>query len=160
MQSILRILCLLFASAVSLANHAQTIVHDSLKIQGHMRHYAMYLPEGLPEGAPLVFVCHGYGNRGATKTWMNAAADHHKFAICIPVGLKDPRGKHSWNVGYPWQQDWKVDDVKAVCTLARHVQKKHRLSRRNTFLTGMSNGGELCYLLAYSKQSTFKAQAS
>jgi polyhydroxybutyrate depolymerase len=43
--------------------------------------------------------------------------------------------------------------------MARYVQKKYHLSRENTFMTGMSNGGEMCYLMAYSKQQTFKAVA-
>ena len=90
---------------------------------------------------------------------MLAAADRHGFAVCLPQGLKDPQGEPSWNVGYPFQQGWQVDDVKALCRIARHVQQRYRLSRENTFLTGMSNGGEMCYLMAYSKQSTFKAVA-
>ena len=139
---------------------AQKIVKDSIKIQGHQRHFFMYLPDELPENAPLVFALHGYGNRGNQKSWMNEAANRHKFAVCIPVGLKDPKGKNSWNVGYPFQEGWEIDDVKTMCTMAKYVQKKYRLSKANTFLTGMSNGGEMCYLLAYSKQNTFKALGS
>ena len=87
---------------------AQKIVKDSIKIQGHQRHFFMYLPDELPENAPLVFALHGYGNRGNQKSWMNEAANRHKFAVCIPVGLKDPKGKNSWNVGYPFQEGWRL----------------------------------------------------
>lgn len=153
-------LSLLLLCGLAIGSRAQQIVKDSLKIQGHQRHFTMYLPDGLPAQAPLVFVMHGYGSTGNVKTWMNEVAVRHQFAVCVPVGLVDPRGKHSWNVGYPWQQGWKIDEVKQMCTLAKHIQKKYNLSRENTFLTGMSNGGELCYLLAYSKQETFKALAS
>ena len=138
---------------------AGTFVDDSVKVDGHMRHMAMYLPDGLSAGAPLVFILHGYGAGIWRENPMLAAADRHCFAVCLPQGLKDPQGEPSWNVGYPFQQGWKVDDVKALCRMARHVQKRYRLSRENTFLTGMSNGGEMCYLMAYSKQSTFKAVA-
>ena len=130
-------------------------VLDSLKIQGQMRHFWIYKPAGIQKGAPLVFVLHGYGNPGQQRTWMNEAAEKHKFAICIPCGWKDPQGKPSWNVGYPFQQGWKVDEVAGMEQLAKHVQKKYGLSRKNTFMTGMSNGGEMCYLTAYSKQKTF-----
>lgn len=156
-----RIIPLLFLFITgNLFSQAQSIIKDSLKIQGHQRHFTMYLPEGIPQGAPLVFVLHGYGGNGNINTWMNAAADRHKFALCVPVGLKDPQGKRSWNVGYPFQEGWEIDDVKTMCTMAKYVQKKYRLSKENTFLTGMSNGGEMCYLLAYSKQNTFKALGS
>ena len=138
---------------------AGTFVDDSVKVDGHMRHMAVYLPDGLSAGAPLVFILHGYGAGIWRENPMLAAADRHGFAVCLPQGLNDPQGEPSWNVGYPFQQGWKVDDVKALCRMARHVQKRYRLSRENTFLTGMSNGGEMCYLMAYSKQSTFKAVA-
>ena len=124
-----------------------------------MRHFAMYLPDGVKNGAPLVFILHGYGAGIWRENPMLAAADRHGFAVCIPQGLKDPQGEPSWNVGYPFQQGWKVDDVKSLCRIARYMQKRYRLSRDNTFLTGMSNGGEMCYLMAYSKQNTFKAVA-
>jgi len=70
-----------------------------------------------------------------------------------------PPKKNSWNVDYPFQKVWKLDDVKTLCWMARYVQKRYALSKSNTFLTGMSNGGEMCYLIAFSKQKTFKAVA-
>ena len=139
--------------------HAGRYVEDSVKVDGYQRQLVMYLPDGLQPDAPLVFILHGYGAGIWRENPMLAAADRHGFAVCLPQGLKDPQGEPSWNVGYPFQQGWKVDDVKALCHMARYVQKRYRLSRQNTFLTGMSNGGEMCYLMAYSNQSTFKAVA-
>ena len=152
-------LLLLLLTLVCSVSHAGTYVDDSVKIAGYIRLFVMYLPDGLQADAPLVFILHGYGAGIWRENPMLAAADRHGFAVCIPQGLKDPEGKPSWNVGYPFQQGWKVDDVKALCRMARYVQKRYHLSRKNTFLTGMSNGGEMCYLMAYSKQSTFKAVA-
>ena len=139
--------------------HAGRYVEDSVKVDGYQRQLVMYLPDGLQHDAPLVFILHGYGAGIWRENPMLAAADRHGFAVCLPQGLKDPKGEPSWNVGYPFQQGWKVDDVKALCHMARYVQKHYRLSRQNTFLTGMSNGGEMCYLMAYSNQSTYKAVA-
>ena len=139
--------------------HAGRYVEDSVKVDGYQRQLVMYLPDGLQPDAPLVFILHGYGAGIWRENPMLAAADRHGFAVCLPQGLKDPKGEPSWNVGYPFQQGWIVDDVKALCHMAHYVQKHYRLSRQNTFLTGMSNGGEMCYLMAYSNQSTFKAVA-
>lgn len=150
------VLALALAALPCQAGH---FADDSVKVDGYMRHFAMYLPEGLQPDAPLVFILHGYGAGIWRENPMLAAADRHGFAVCLPQGLKDPQGEPSWNVGYPFQQGWKIDDVKALCRIARHVQKRYHLSRKNTFLTGMSNGGEMCYLMAYSKQSAFKAVA-
>jgi len=154
-----RALLVLLACWCALACMAGRFVEDSVKVDGHMRHLVMYLPDGLRQGAPVVFVLHGYGAGIWRENPLVATADRHGFAVCIPEGLRDPQGERSWNVGYPFQRGWKVDDVKALCRMARHVQKRYHLSRKNTFLTGMSNGGEMCYLMAYSKQKTFKAVA-
>ena len=109
-------------------------VLDSLKIQGRMRRFWIYMPDGIEKDAPLVFVLHGYGNPGTKETWMNKAAEAHKFAVCVPHGWKDLQGKPSWNVGYPFQEGWKVNEVAGMEQLARYVQKKYHLSRRNTFM--------------------------
>lgn len=140
--------------------HSAEPVLDSVKIDGVMRHFWIKIPQGLPANAPLVFVMHGYGNPGKPATWFDETQEKHQFAVCVPHGLKDPKGKPSWNVGYPSQKGWKIDDLSMACKLAKYVQKKYHLSKENTFLSGMSNGGEFCYLLAYSKQKTFKAVAS
>lgn len=152
-------LTLLLLALTVLPCQAGRFVDDSLRVDDYMRHFTMYLPDGLRDDAPLEFILHGYGAGIWRENPMLAAADRHGFAVCLPQGLKDPQGEPSWNVGYPFQQGWQVDDMKALCRIARYVQKRYHLSRDNTFLTGMSNGGEMCYLMAYSKQSTFKAVA-
>lgn len=133
---------------------------DSMKVDGIVRKFWIKIPDRVGKNAPLVFVLHGYGNPGNPHTWMDQVYQQHGFALCIPCGLKDPSGHPSWNVGYPPQNGWKVDDVRAMNAMARFVQKKYGLSRENTFLTGMSNGGDMCYSLAYSKGNAFCAFAS
>ena len=78
----------------------------------------------------------------------------------LPAGReRRPRQNTCWNVGYPFQADMTVDDVSFLCELAGLLQDKYGLSRKNTFCTGMSNGGEMCYLLAYSRPDVFAAVA-
>jgi polyhydroxybutyrate depolymerase len=144
---------------ISFPAKGERYVEDSLKIDGVWRKFVMLLPDGLQDDAPLVFVLHGHGGRIWKENPMAAPARRHGFALCIPLGLKDSKNQNSWNVGYPFQKGWKVNDVKTLCRMARYVQKRYKLSRVNTFLTGMSNGGEMCYLMAYSKQKTFRAVA-
>ena len=136
-------------------NNTYTYTADGVE-----RSYILHLPEGLPAGAPLVFVLHGYtGKADPSQYDMDAVADRHGFAVCYPQGGKDSRGNTCWNVGYPFQADMRTDDVRFLCELARHVQKKFGLSRENTFCTGISNGGEMCYLLAYRRPDVFAAVA-
>ena len=133
--------------------------HGIFKHQGMIREYYLYTPAGLKEGAPLVLCLHGYGGSGANgKVELMDAADKHGFAICYPDGSPDPRGKKSWNVGYPFQKGMKTDDVDFIAKLAKSLKKEHGF--REAFLTGMSNGGEMCYLTAQKKPEAFKAIAS
>ena len=130
-------------------------------IDGLERSYKVYLPKNLKQGAPLVFVLHGYGANisHVQDKGFSEAAEKYGFAVCYPQGSKDGRGNPCWNVGYPFQADMKVDDVSFLGKLAAKLQNEYGLSRKNTFCTGMSNGGEMCYLLAYCGQTTFAAVA-
>ena len=72
---------LLFAAETCLA---QTPGH-TLRSGGIDRTYRLHLPEGLPDGAPLVIVLHGYGGQGDPERFdMNRVADRHGFAVCYP----------------------------------------------------------------------------
>lgn len=151
----LLLLFCLFATSL----HAERFVKDSVRIGGEMRRFDVFLPTDIKVNAPLIVVLHGYGGDIWRENPLVKTAREEGFAVCIPQGLVDPHGKRSWNVGYPMQDGWKVDDVKSLCRIASYVQKHYKLSRENTFLTGMSNGGEMCYLMAYSRQKTFRAVA-
>ena len=134
--------------------------HFSFRHQRMDREYVLYIPDGLPDDAPLVMVLHGYGGRAMKGGQaLCQVADREKFAVCYPQGAVDGKGKTCWNVGYPFQKGLRTDDVDFLCSLARYLQKRYSLSRKNTFLTGMSNGGEMCYLMAYLKPDFFAAIA-
>ena len=133
----------------------------TMKNQGLEREYYLYRPEGLKAGAPLVIVLHGYGGSALKgKKAMMDVADKNGFAVCYPQGIKDPKGKPGWNVRYPSQEGMKTDDVKFLIALSKELQKKFDLSPKNTFLTGMSNGGDIIYLIAMRAPKAFKAMAS
>lgn len=140
---------------------AQEIKKYNIRHDGMDRSYWLFLPENIQKDAPLVLCLHGYG--GTAEGYMPEmieVAKEEGFALCCPQGEKDPKGAPSWNVGYPSQEGMKTDDVDFICDLVRHLQKKHDLSKHNTFFSGMSNGGEMCYLLATLKPDTFAAYAS
>ena len=135
----------------------QNFEHD-----GMTRQYLYYAPENLPENAPLVIVMHGFTSN-AMASWqgsgMNAVADEHGFAVCYPQGSTDAKGNTFWNVGYDFHQGVTVDDVGFLTSLVKYLQQEHHLSPENTFATGHSNGGEMCYLLACEASDVFRAVA-
>ena len=131
--------------------------HDGLD-----REYIYYAPNNLALDAPLVFVAHGFtGSAQGMMSYsgMNAIADQNGFAVCYPQGTTDSWGDNFWNVGFNFHSGVTVDDVDFLESLASFLQSNYQLSSNNTFITGFSNGGEICYLLAFDGSNVFKAFA-
>ena len=169
--------CLLLAVALVLAaipasakDYQSLTVKHELKCGGLVREFWSYIPENLPEGAPLVVCISGYrgGRKGpAQKAGFDnfmALADREGFAVCVPKACGSDQIGYGMNVGYPFQQKdegmQKVDDVKFLVKMVKYMQKKYALSSENVFCTGASNGGEMCYHMAYLKPGFFKAYGS
>lgn len=140
---------------------APVAVKDSVQYAGQVRYHYMYVPESLMPEMPLVIMLHGYGgNADGYRPEMLEVAEREGFALCIPQGLKAPQGKTGWYVGYPKQEGMRQDDDEFICSLAAMLCERHGLNPRNVFLTGMSNGGEMCYLIGRRHPGTFNAIAS
>lgn len=160
MKKILQVALILVCVFVFTEVSAQEARKFTMKHGGMEREYWLYLPSDIKPDAPLVILLHGYKAKAeGYRPEMMTVAEENGFALCYPQGALDGKGKTCWNVGYPFQEGLKTDDVDFLCTLARHLQKEHDLSRQNTFLTGMSNGGEMCYLMAYLRPDVFTAFA-
>ena len=127
---------------------------------GFEREYYLYVPDSIQPEAPLVFVFHGYTGSAAgimDYSGFNAIADENGFAVCYPQGLTDNYGNTFFNVGYSFHWNETVDDVGFAISLASYLQSHYDLSHINTFSTGMSNGGDISYLLACDASTTFRA---
>lgn len=160
MKKILQVALTLVCVFVFTEASAQEARRFTMKHGGMEREYWLYLPSDIKPDAPLVILLHGYKAKAeGYRPEMMTVAEENGFALCYPQGALDGKGKTCWNVGYPFQEGLKTDDVDFLCTLTRHLQKEHDLSRQNTFLTGMSNGGEMCYLMAYLRPDVFTAFA-
>lgn len=154
-----KILCLIYVLFTTLGATAQ--VHE-ITIDGKSRTYRLHIPDNLSANAPLVFVFHGYSGSAAgieNYAGMNTVADREGFAVCYPQGLKDQWNNGFWQVGYSFHSNQDVDDVKFAKTLASYLQTEYNLSSKNTFTTGMSNGGDMSYLLACQAPDVFAAAA-
>lgn len=152
-------------SLVSIQLYAQSIkeqsLHIKLKNQGIERECYFYRPKDLPTQSPLVIILHGYGGNAQSQTSKFIdLADKEGFAVCYPQGAKDRNNQNCWNVGYPFQSDYMINDLQFIRDLVTYLQKEYHLSEKNIFLTGMSNGGEMCYLFAMESPQTFQAIAS
>ena len=126
------------------------------------RQYIYYHPESAPADCPLVFVFHGYtGSADGIMQYsgFNALADEFGFAVCYPQGTNDSYGNAFFNVGYDFQFNENVDDVGFTLALNDYLQANHALDETAVYGTGMSNGGDFCYLLACQASTVFQAVA-
>ena len=136
---------------------------------GRTREYIIHIPENVKHNAALVFVLHGLGGTNKNMreyTRMDMVANKYGFVVCYPQGIGSSKntiytekGSSFWNVGYEVHKNETVDDLSFLKYLAIHLQKKYNLDPNKTFCTGMSNGGDMSYLLACNAPEIFKAIA-
>ena len=124
------------------------------------REYLLVRPSPLPVDAPLLVVLHGYGGDAA---WMlenlgwEELAEGERFVACFPDGTVDQHGRRFWNVGYRMHEHSEVDDVSYLVGLAAHLRSELDLDFDSVFVTGFSNGGDMCYVLGCRAPGTFRA---
>ena len=136
----------------------------TLSHNGRDRRYFLHVPENLPQHAPLLIVMHGYtGSAGNIMEYsgLNQVADENGFVVAYPQGVRDESGNRFFNVGYDFHsdEDAAVDDIGFIRALVGSLQETYSLSEKNVFATGMSNGGDMSYLLACQASDVFKAIA-
>ena len=155
--------CLLVLSSCKADNpQSAELVNSEFNHDGGLREYLLYTPENLKENTPLVVVLHGFTSSSEKimeYTGFNALAKENNFAVVYPQGTKDGQLNSFWNVGYDFHAASTIDDVDFLAQLVSFLQEQYAFSKDNTFATGMSNGGELCYLLACEYPTVFRAVA-
>ena len=137
---------------------------------GIKREYILYVPDNIQPKAPLIFVLHGLGSTSShirEYSQMDIVAKKYGFVVCYPQGTESSqnsihtkKGSSFWNVGYDIHMNEYVNDVSFLKSLARYLQEKYNLDPRKTFCSGMSNGGDMSYLLGCEAADVFKAIAS
>jgi polyhydroxybutyrate depolymerase len=133
------------------------LIHDGIN-----REYILYIPKSLTIDAPLVVMLHGFTSNAEKimgYSEMNKIAEENNFAVVYPQGTKDRQFNTFWNVGYEFHSDIEVKDSEFIVELVKNLQNNYSLSQTNTFITGMSNGGEMCYLLSCKNPEIFRAAA-
>ena len=136
------------------------------------RTYGVYVPAGLLDPAPLVFLLHG-GGGNAQKTWTQehgrswrALADEHRFVLVLPEGRPDPGDPdaHHWNDCRTGVESAAVlspeDDVGFILGLADAVSQDVSIDSSRIYATGASNGGMMTYRLAIEAGARFAAVAA
>lgn len=153
----------LFTILFSGCKPQQVDPYQEFSYMNETREYIYYAPPRLKPNSPLVFAVHGYTDNALNfmnYTKMNSWADSLGFAVCYPQGSIDNKGNTYWYVGYSFHQNNDIkNDIGFIEALAVFLQSKHKHDPARTYITGMSNGGDLCVTLACKPSQIFKAYA-
>lgn len=127
---------------------------SSIMFGGLERTYRIHIPQSFDKTkpTPLVIVLHGGGGSGRamvalTLGGFNTLSEREGFIVVYPDGI----GKH-WNDGreglrYRAHRE-KIDDVGFISALIDHLVKEFNIDKKRVYVTGMSNGAIMSYLLA------------
>ena len=151
------IILLSFFHSSVLVSKQRMVIHEGVE-----REYIIHVPENLNQDSPIVFVIHGYTGSAegiAAYTGMNNIAEREGFIAVYPQGTIDSNGNTFFNVGYEFNDDSPINDVSFIRELVRSISQEFNLKRKKAFATGMSNGGDMSYLLACTSSDLFKAVA-
>ncbi|HEV8579864.1 MAG TPA: PHB depolymerase family esterase [Thermoanaerobaculia bacterium] len=140
------------------------LIKGTLEAGGWKRTYLTYVPQGLPEGAPLVVVMHGSGQNGAqmrraTGYGFERLADEHGFAVVYPDGYEG-----YWNgcniVGDYSANKLNIDDVGFLTRMVDKLITEIGVDRGHVFAAGASRGGHMAFRLALEAPARFRAVAA
>lgn len=157
------VVILLFTMACNNTKPGEVFTSESIKHNGLTRDYVFYSPDNQAVNLPLMVVLHGFKSSAEEimdYSGMNKLAKENNFAVVYPQGTVDADSNAFWNVGYAFHEDSQVNDVDYLLKLIAKLQKEYKLSETNTFLTGMSNGGDMSYLMACRYPELFNGAAT
>ncbi|MEX2595678.1 MAG: PHB depolymerase family esterase [Salibacteraceae bacterium] len=125
---------------------------DLFKIEhdGEKRTYLLHVPDDYSsdERVSLIFALHG-GTGSArnieSQSGLVQLSESEGFVLCSPNGLK-----RTWNAGdcCGKASENNVDDVGFISALIDKLIDEYSIDPKRVYITGMSNGGFMCYRLA------------
>lgn len=122
-----------------------------MKHGGRDRYYEIHVPPSYRvEPTPVVMVLHGGGGYASVARYqsqMDAVSDANGFIVVYPAGT----GKTHTDRLLFWNDEAKADgadDVAYIAAVLDDLPKHVRIDPNRVYATGMSNGAQMCFLLA------------
>lgn len=125
------------------------------------RNYRLYIPATNMENRPLLVMIHGCRQDAATfaeATRMNALADQHGFAVLYPDQSDLANLHRCWN-WFETETLGKRGEVAILLTMIDRAVKRAGADAENVVVAGLSSGGALAALLAFSYPERFSSVA-
>lgn len=152
---------------ISLSGFAQEprkLSKDSLLIEEHSRTFEYFTPQNIGENPSLVFVLHGSGGtmtdaRNQTNFEFETLAKERKSSIIVyPQGYDKHWNDCRKNASYKANQE-DINDIEFFTQMISYFVNKFQINTDAVFVTGISNGGHMCYKLGYELPDAIKGIA-
>ncbi len=125
------------------------------------RNYRLYIPASTIQNRPLLVMIHGCRQDAAafaTATRMNVLADQHGFAVLYPDQSDLANINRCWN----WFETETLEgrgEVAILLTMIERAVKRAGADAENVVVAGLSSGGAMAALLAFSYPERFSCVA-
>jgi polyhydroxybutyrate depolymerase len=128
---------------------------------GITRYFDLFIPKNLKTNPELVIQLHGgtqskddlhKQNAGASKYWKEVS-EENSFLLILPNGIdtktgNTKSGKLNWNDCRIHLKEIQADDVGFISKIIDWSVLNYQVNDKKVFVTGVSNGGLMCYRLA------------
>jgi len=136
-------------------------------LAGRALRFLTHVPRGAnPDtAAPLVCMLHGCNQDAAgfaASTGMNEAADRHGFVVVYPEQDRGQNPQGCWNWFLPQHQARGGGEPAAIAATVQEVvanMSPGTIDSRRVFVAGLSAGGAMAMILAYTYPDLFSAAA-
>jgi poly(hydroxyalkanoate) depolymerase family esterase len=127
----------------------------------------VHLPAGVERGTAVPLLCMLHGctqdpHSFAAATRMNEAADRHGFAVVYPRQEADGNPQRCWNWFLPEHQERGGGEAGAIARVVERLAAGgagQAIDGRRVFVAGLSSGGAMAAILAFTHPELFAAVA-
>lgn len=142
---------------------AQTVVQDSLLIEGHYRSFCFKKPSYDTRGGSLVFAMHGSGGTAAAFMKNTAKIDGKmpadNFLLVFPQGYK-----RYWNecrrASTAEANRIDINEEAFFLGMIDYFASKYGIDKSKVFASGVSGGGQMAYKMGLRLPGHFRAIAA
>ncbi|TMH28794.1 MAG: PHB depolymerase family esterase, partial [Betaproteobacteria bacterium] len=129
------------------------------------RQYKVYVPDNLPNPAPMVMALHGceQTNDDVLNDWgLTAVADRYGFLLVAPfiTSYDGLRNTNCWGFWLDQHRHQGAGEVEDLHQIALHVESRFTVDPARRYITGLSSGGAMTVVAAIAYNEYWAAAAS
>lgn len=164
MKNLSFILILVLISIHLNAQTAPPLSRDTIEVEGKYRTFEYFIPQDLKTAPSLIFVLHGSEGTVIGTRWFTGSefekisAERKNSIIVYPEGYEKHWNDCRQNASYKANTE-DINDIAFFTEMINYFKENYKIDSEAVFATGISNGGHMCYKLAYEMPDKIKGIA-